>query len=161
MSHGCLSGALRSNRIDHFEKREPTEISIPCANSPDPVLAHKYGGVRVMEQIASQVWQLRNDFSGDVDVSVRRDKKTKARRGKKCGDKLPCPRRTPWPSHHARVGCHAQKFVKNRPRGVPGIRSCSLSLKPITAGRMKLRVGVSCVYKDVGVDGEHYRPSMA
>jgi hypothetical protein len=49
---------LRSQRIDHFEKREPIEIGVSRADSPNAVLAHEDGRVRIVEYIAGQMRQL-------------------------------------------------------------------------------------------------------
>src|SRR3989442_12735361 len=93
---------LRSKWIDHFKKRELVEIGIPGADSPDPMLAHENGRVRVVEQIASEVWQLQDDVFGDVGVSLRRNENGKARRGKQRGNEFPGRGRAPRPSHHPR-----------------------------------------------------------
>jgi hypothetical protein len=46
------SGGLRLNGIEDFQKRKPMEVRITRADSPDTILAHKNGCVRVVEQIA-------------------------------------------------------------------------------------------------------------
>jgi hypothetical protein len=74
------------------------------------------------------VWQACNNFTGDVGVSLRRSENTKTRRGKKRGDELPSGRRAPRTSHNARVGCHSQKLLQNRPSRIPSVGACSLSV---------------------------------
>jgi hypothetical protein len=129
--------------------------AIPC------LLAHEDGRVRVVYQVAGEVRQFRNDLSGDIDVSLCRDEKPNAGRREQRRDELPGSRCAPGPPHDARVGRQAQKFVQNRPGRVPGIRSPALALEPVAARRVKRRVSVSSVYEHVGVDGDHYRPSIA
>ena len=146
---------LRSKGIDHFEERELIEIGVAGANSPDAVFAHKNGCVRVVKQIAGKVRQLQNDLFGNVGVPLCRDKNCEARRGEQRGNEVPRRRCTPWPSHDARVGCHAQKLIENRPSGVPSIRSRPLVLEPVAARGMKLRVRIGGVDQHIGVNGEH------
>jgi len=57
-------------RINHLKKRKSVEIGIARANAPDSMLAHKNCRMRVVKQIAGQVWQFRNDLSGDIGVSI-------------------------------------------------------------------------------------------
>jgi hypothetical protein len=146
---------LRSKGIDYFEKRELIEIGVAGANSRDTVFAHKNGGVRVVEQIAGKVRQLQNDLFGDGGVPFGWDKNCKAWRGEQRGNEIPSRRCAPWPSHDARVGCHAQKLIEDRPSGVPCIRSRPLAFEPVAAGGMKLRVRIRGVDQHIGVDGEH------
>jgi hypothetical protein len=49
------------------------EIGIPSADSCDPVLTHEKSRVCVVQQIAGEMWQFRNDLSSDVGMSLRRD----------------------------------------------------------------------------------------
>ena len=44
--------------IDDLEKRKSVEVRITSADSPDAVLTHENGNVRIMEQIAGKVRQL-------------------------------------------------------------------------------------------------------
>ena len=46
------------------------EIGIPRADLRYAVLAHEDGGVSIMENIAGKMRQLRNDFCGDLGVSI-------------------------------------------------------------------------------------------
>src|SRR5262249_15190088 len=123
--------------------------------------AHKNSGVRVVEQIAGKVRQLQNDLFGDGGVPFGWDKYCKAWRGEQRRNEIPSRRCAPWPSHDARVGCYAQKLIEDRPSGVPCIRSRPLAFEPVAAGGMKLRIHIGGVDQHIGVDGEHYRPSMA
>ena len=66
-------GQLKSKRIDDFQKRELVEISISGTNLPNAVLTHENCGVSIVEQIAGDVWQLENDFAGDIGMTVGRD----------------------------------------------------------------------------------------
>jgi hypothetical protein len=148
-------------RIEHFQKRESVEISISRADSCDSVLAHEDCRVCVMYQIAGQVRQLREDLPRDIGMSLCRDENTDPRRRQQRCDELPGSRCTPGLSHHARMGSHAQKLVKNRPGRKQGIRPRSLTLELDAAGRMKRRVRVCGVYEHVRVNGDHYLPSIA
>ena len=114
---------LLSKRIDHFEERELIKIRIPCADSSDPVLAHKNGRVRVVEQVAGEMRQLRNDVSGDIGVSLGRDESGEAWRGEQRHDELPRRRRAPRSPHDAGVSCYAHELVQDPPSSVPGVGS--------------------------------------
>jgi hypothetical protein len=72
------------------------EIGIARADSSDPVLAHENGGVRVVEQVAGEMRQLRNDLPGDVGVKLGRDEYCLARRA--------ASRRTPTPLVRSMAG---------------------------------------------------------
>jgi len=50
------------------------EIGIPRADLLDAVLAHENGGMRIVEDIAREMREFRNDFTGDVRVALRWDK---------------------------------------------------------------------------------------
>jgi hypothetical protein len=117
--------------------------------------------MRVVEQIACQVRKLLDNLRGDIRVSWRGDEDTQAGRGEHCHHEVPSCRHIPWPSHHSGVGGHAQELVQDRPSGIPGIGTPPLVLKPIAACGMKRRVFVGSVYEHIGVDDQHYRPSMA
>ena len=130
------------------------KISIPCADSSDPVLAHENGRVRVVEQVAGEMRQLRNELSCDIGVSLGRDENGEAWRGEQRHDELPSRWRTPRPSHDPGVCCYAHKLVKDAPRGVPGIGSHALALEPAPAGAVKLRIGISSVNQHIGIDSE-------
>jgi hypothetical protein len=149
--HGCLL----SKRIDHFEERKLIKIGIPCADSSDPVLAHENGRVRVVEQVAGEMRQLRNELSCDIGVSLGRDENGEAWRGEQRHDELPRRWRAPRPSHDPGVCCYAHKLVKDAPRGVPGIGSHALALEPVAAGAVKLGIGISGVNQYIGIDSEH------
>ena len=73
-------GPLKSQRIEDFHKRELIEIGIAGADLPDAVLAHENCRVSIVEQITGEVRQLRNEFAGDVGMTVGRDENGKARR---------------------------------------------------------------------------------
>jgi hypothetical protein len=122
---------LRSKGIDHFEKRELIEIGVAGANSPDAMFAHKNGGMCVVEQIAGKVRQLQNNLFGNVGVSLCRYKNRETGRGEKSRNEVPGRRCAPRPSHDPRVCRHAQKLIKDRPGGVPSIRSRPLALEPV------------------------------
>jgi hypothetical protein len=53
------------------------------------VLTHENSRVCIVQQIAGEIWQLRNDLSGDFGVSLCRDEYGEAWRGEKRQDKLP------------------------------------------------------------------------
>src|SRR5206468_6027695 len=59
------------------------------------------------------------------------------------------------------MGRHAQELVQDRPGRVPGVRAPALAFEPVAAGDVERRVGVGGVHQHVGVDDDHYRPSMA
>ena len=125
------------------------------------MLAHQNSGMRVVQQIAGEVRQLRKNLPGDIGVPLRGDKNSQTRRREERRDELPCHGCSPRPSHDPRVRRYAQKLVEDRPAGVPGIGPCPLAFKPVATGRMKLRVGIRCIHQDIGIDSEHYRPSIA
>jgi hypothetical protein len=62
------------------------EIGIPSADSSNPVLTHENSRVCIVQQIAGEIWQLRNDLSGDFGVSLCRDEYGEAWRGEKRQD---------------------------------------------------------------------------
>lgn len=62
--------ALQSQRIDHIEKWEAMEISIPRANLLDAMLAHQDCGMTVMEEIAGQVRQFGKYLGGNVGMAL-------------------------------------------------------------------------------------------
>ena len=71
-------GQLKSKRIDDFQERELIEIGITGADLPDAVLAHENCRVSIVKQIAGDVWQLENDFAGDVGMTMGRDENGEA-----------------------------------------------------------------------------------
>ena len=75
-----FSHVLKPNRINHFEKRELIEISIPGADLSNSVLTEKNGGVGVVEQVAAEMRKFCNNLSGDIGMSLRRQQDAKARR---------------------------------------------------------------------------------
>ena len=97
----------------------------------------------------------KNNLFGNVGVALCRYKNRETGRGEKRRNEIPGRRCTPRPSHDARVGCHAQKLIEDRPGGVPSIRSHPLALEPVAAGGMKLRVRIGGIDQHTGVDGEH------
>lgn len=68
---------LRIHSVDDFEKREPVEISIAGADSPDSILAHKNSRMSVVQEIAGEVRKVREDLSCNLGVSLGRDKKSR------------------------------------------------------------------------------------
>jgi hypothetical protein len=68
---------LGSQRIQHLKKGKPGEIRIPRANSSYSMLAHENGRVCVMEKIAGEVRQLRNDDARDLGMPGCRKKDRK------------------------------------------------------------------------------------
>jgi hypothetical protein len=80
MPPGSDARALGSKRIDDFHKGKLIEISIPSANSADPMLAHENCGVSIMHQIASEVWQFQNHVPGDLCMTLGWDKNGEAGR---------------------------------------------------------------------------------
>jgi hypothetical protein len=144
-----------SKRIDHFQERKSIEIGIPRADSSNPVLAHENSRVRVVEQVAGEMTQLRNELSCNIGVSLGRDENGEAWRGEQRHDELPRRWRAPRPSHDPGMGCYAHKLVKDAPSGVPGIGSHALALEPVAAGGVKLRIGISGVNQYVRIDSEH------
>lgn len=125
------------------------------------MLAHKYGSVRIMDQIAGKMWKLGEDRGGHVGMALCRNKNAKTRRCEQRSDELPRRACVPWPTHDPRVGGDAQELIQDRPSRVPGIGPQPLPFKPESTGPMKLRVNIGRVHQNVGVDDEHYRPSMA
>jgi hypothetical protein len=77
---GADARALGSKRIDDFHKGKLIEISIPSADSPDPMLAHEDCRMSIMHQIASQVWQFQNHVPGDLGMTLGRDENGETRR---------------------------------------------------------------------------------
>src|SRR5262249_44837340 len=128
---------LEVKRVDDFQKEEPVEIRIPCADLPDSVLTHENGRVSLVQEIASKVWGLRDDLPGYLGVALRRNEDVEPGRGDERCDKQPGFRKAPRPPHHPRVSRHAQELVKDRPGGIPGIRAPALAIKPSAAGGMK------------------------
>src|SRR6516162_4427087 len=118
------------------------EIAVAGADPGDTVLPHQDGRMRVVEQIAGEVWHLGDELGGNVSVSKGGDENGKPWRGKERGHELPGYSQAPRPAHDARVRRHAQKLVQDRPGGVPGIGPRALSLQPVPTGGMKLGVGV-------------------
>src|ERR1700730_17893949 len=90
---------LWSKRIDHFEKWKLVEVGIPGADSPDPMLAHQNSRMRVVEQVAGEMWQLGKNLTGDIGVALCRDENGQARRGEQRRDELPRRRCAPRLPH--------------------------------------------------------------
>jgi len=65
------SDALRLQRVNDFHKRKAMEVRIAGTDSPDAVLAHENGGMRVIEQIARQMRKLPDDLCGHIRVPLR------------------------------------------------------------------------------------------
>jgi hypothetical protein len=130
------------------------EIGIAGTDPPDPVFAHENSRMRIVEQVAGEMRQLRNELSCDIGVSLGRDENGEAWRGEQRHDELPRRWRAPRPSHDPGVCCYAHKLVKDAPRGVPGIGSHALALEPVTAGAVKLGIGISGVHQYIGIDSE-------
>ena len=137
------------------------EVSIAGTDPPYAVLTHENGGMRVVEQIACQMRNLPDNLCGHIRVPLRGYQDTESGRGEQCRDEVPCCQRIPWASHYTWVSRNAQEFVQNGPSRIPGIRTHSLVFEPVSACGMKRGIMVGSVYQYVGVDGEHYRPSMA
>ena len=53
------------------------EVGVAGANPVNPMLAHKNGRVRVMDQVPGQKWQFGNHFSGHLRMSRRGDQNSK------------------------------------------------------------------------------------
>ena len=148
-------------RIDDFKEREAMKIRIPGADLPDSMLTHKDGRVRVVQQITRQVRKFRKDLPCDLGVSLRWAEDIDPWRSDKHCNELPCLRYAPRTTHDPRMGSHAQELVKNRPSRIPCIRATTPMFKPTEAGCMIRRVFVSSIHQYIGIDDEHYRPSMA
>ena len=131
------------------------KIRIPSTYDPDSVLAHEGGCVRIMEQVACEMGNFRDDLRGDLGVPRRRDENAQTWRGEQRFYELPRRARTPRLSHYARVRGHAQELVQDGPRDIPGIRALALALEPGAARGMDGRVFVGGVDEDVGVDDQH------
>lgn len=152
---------LMPKRVDNLNKREPMEVRIPSTDLSDSMLAHKYGGMSVVQQIACEIGKLSDHLLCDHRVSLRGYEDAKAGRSNQRCDEFPRFCNIPRPSHDFRVCGHAKKFVKDRPRRIPGISAAALAFEPFAARRMRRRVTIGRVYQDVGIDDQHYRPSMA
>ena len=139
-------------RVDDLEKGESMEVGVPCADLEYSVLAHKDGGVRVVDHIAGEPGKFGDHFLSDIGVALCRDKHPEARRAEKSGDKRPGVRDAPWLPHDARVGRHPHEFVKDRPGRVPGVRTAALALDPLARFDVPLRIRVRGVDEDVRVD---------
>lgn len=157
----CASEALKMERINDFEKREPMEIGISCADLPDSVLAHEDGCVCVVQDVAGKMGKIREDLTRDLGVALCRNQEIKTGRCDQRCDELPCFGYIPWPPHHFWMRGDSKKFIKDRPGGVPGIGAGALTFQPTSAGNMKRRVRIGSVHQHIGIDDEHYRPSMA
>lgn len=117
--------------------------------------------MRVVKEISRKVRQLRNDLLGNVGVPLRGNENTETRRCKKRGDEPPSRRRGPRLPHDSRMSGDSQELIKYRPGGVPSIGPRALALEPTAAWRVELRIRVGRVDQHVGIDSNHYRPSMA
>jgi hypothetical protein len=146
---------LRLEGIDDLEKRKSVEVCISGVDSPDAMFPHEDGSMRIMEEIAGKVRQLREDLSCHLGVPLRRDKDAEPRGLEKNCDELPSPRYFPWPAHHSGVSRHAQEFIKDSPGSVPGIGAAAPIFQPGEAGGMKGRVFIGGVDQNVGIDDQH------
>jgi hypothetical protein len=66
---GC---GLGLNGVDNFEKGKTVEIGISRANLPDAVFAHEDGCMRVVEQIAGEMWNFSDNLLRDHCMLLRR-----------------------------------------------------------------------------------------
>jgi len=149
------------DRVDNFEKREAVEVCIACADLPDSMLTHEDGCVRVVKQIAREVRQLYDDLPSHGRVPLSWDQSTESGRGEESldeGPRFPC---VPRPSHDSRMSCHAQELIQDRPGNIPSVRPPSLTFEPVATGSVERRVAVGGVNQNIGVNDEHYRPSIA
>jgi hypothetical protein len=111
--------------------------------------------MRVTQEITGEMRQFHNDLTGDVGMPVGGNQNGESRRTKESRYEFPGGYCGPRTSHDSRVGCYPQKLIKYSPGRVPGIRSRPLSLEPVAAGGVKLRVSIGSINQHIGVDCEH------
>ena len=70
------SRVLTVKRIDDFQKRKSVETGIARGDATDAMLAHQDRGMHVMEYVAGQVREFRNDLSGNFRVPLRMNEDT-------------------------------------------------------------------------------------
>jgi hypothetical protein len=58
--------------IDYFDERKTMEIGIARVDASNPMLFHKGGGLRIMQDIAPEMWNFRHNFAQDGEMSLRR-----------------------------------------------------------------------------------------
>jgi len=141
-------------RVDNFQEVKTMKIGVAGTDPADPMLAHEDSGMGVMDQIARQVGKLGNELPGNSCVSIGRGKHSQPRRGEQCRDESPGLGSAPRSPHDPRVRGDTHELIKDWPRRVPRIRTDTLLLQPVTHPRMKRRVGIGGVDKNVGVDDE-------
>ena len=66
------------DRIDRLEEWEAMKVGIPRDDASDAVLTHEDGRVRVVEDIARKMGNLREDLRGHLRVTLGRDEDTEA-----------------------------------------------------------------------------------
>ena len=152
---------LQAHRINDLKELEPAEIRIARANAADAVLPHENRRMGVVKQIAGEMRIFPNDLVGDLRVTLGWPQHPETGGREQRRDEAPSLGRAPGPAHHPRMRRHAQEFRNDRPGRVPRVRAHTLVEKPAPKWLVKRRIGVRDVDQYVGVDGQHYRPSIA
>lgn len=146
--------------INGFQKREAVEVSIACDDAENAMLAHKHRRVRIVEQIAREMRDLRDNLRGNLFVARRWDQDAQAWTNQQRsyeGARLGC---IPRPPHDPRVSRYAQELIEDPPGGISGVHSPSLAVEPFVTGGVVGRVSVGSVHEHVRVYDEHYRSSI-
>jgi hypothetical protein len=73
-----VPGFNSGDRIDRLEEWEAMKVGIPRDDASDTVLTHEDGRVRVVEEIARKMGNLREDLRGHLRVTLGRDEDTEA-----------------------------------------------------------------------------------
>jgi hypothetical protein len=56
--------------VDDFEKWKTVKIRVSCMDPPNSVFTHQDSGMRVVNQISGQVWELLKNLIGDSGMAV-------------------------------------------------------------------------------------------
>lgn len=137
------------------------EVAVAGAYLTNAVFPHEDGGVGIVENISRQMGRLLDHLGGDFGMALGRDEHAEPGRVQKRGDESPSVANIPRLAHHPWVGRHTQELIDDRPRAVPRVDTCPSPLEPVATFSVKPRVGIRRVDEDVGIDDNHYRPSIA
>lgn len=114
-----------------------------------------------MHEIACCMRQIAKGLPGDGLMAFTFDKHLKSRRGQQHLNKPSSLLGSPRSFQHLGMSDYSQEFVENTPSDVPRRLLAPPSFQKLPAVHMGRCVFIGCIDQHIGIDGKHYRPSMA